>query len=175
MLGKCSCVFDEANPMPLLHNARDRLRVNLQKISVGKRVKSVLIGHLTTEQLTGVNAFLAEKGFSPISNEVFFRGEHVYDSRITKDGYSIDDVIEQITNGMDASSIPIKQHIMSAIRNETERIDRFGKAVKDTIVFRCAGRSNPELYSVIPKGDICPADREKLETETKEATPVDGL
>jgi len=161
--------------MPLLPNARDKLRVNLQKISVGKKVKPVLIGHLTEPQLAGVNSFLVEKGFSPVSNDVVFRGEHVYDSRINKDGYSIDDVIEQITNGMDANSVPIKEHIMSAIRNETERTDRFGRAVRDTIVFRCAGRSQPELYSVIPKGDICPTDRKKLEAETNEATPVDGL
>ena len=159
--------------MPLLPNARDKLRVNLQKISIGKKANPVVIGHLTDEQLAGVNAFLAEKGFTPVSNQVVFRGQHVYESRVVKDGYSIDEVIEQITNGMDPSSVPIREHIMSAIQNETERVDRYGKAVKDTVVFRCAGRSTPELYSVIPKGDVCP--NKQKEQKTKEVTLVDDL
>lgn len=156
--------------MPLLPNARDKLRVNLQKISGGKTVKAVVIGHLTPEQLAGVNAFLSERGFSPVSDEVVFRGEHVYDSRVTKDGYSIDDVIDQITNGMTPESVPIDSHTMSAIQNQTLRTDSYGSQVLDTIIFRCAGRSKPELYSVIPKGDVCPKKRVEME----EAIPVDG-
>lgn len=157
--------------MPLLPSARNKIRVNLQKISTGKKPKAVLIGHLTPEQLLGVNEFLKARGFSPVSNEVMFKGEHAHESRMVRDGYSIDDVIDQITNGMDAKSVPFESETMSAIRNETPRVDRFGNQVIDTIVFRCAGKSKPELYSVIPRGDVCPNKMAK----TKEATPVDDL
>jgi hypothetical protein len=156
-----------------LPNARNLLRVNLQKIIAGKNAWYVLVGHLTPDQLAGVNAFLTERGFDPVDARIYFRGQHIYDSRIVKDGYSIDDVIEQIANGMDTISVPIQEEKMSAIRNQTERTDQYGSTVKDTIVFRCAGRRSPELYSVIPKGDICPNKRKELQNE--EATPVDGL
>jgi hypothetical protein len=161
--------------MPLLPSARNKIRVNLQKISAKKPVHYVQVGHLTPEQLAGVNAFLTAKGFAPVSGEVFFRGTHIYDSRIAKDGYSIDDVIDQITNGMDVASICIEENKMSAIRNETERLDIYGSTVKDTVVFRCGGRTTPELYSVIPKGDVTPNDRRKQALKSEEALPVEDL
>jgi hypothetical protein len=156
--------------MPLIPNARDRIRVNLQKLSVGKKPPPVLIGHLTEEQLNEINTQRSAEGLPKINDEVVFVGKHVYQSRIVRDGYSIDDVIDQIISGMDASSTVIEFEIMTAMENRNPRTDRYGNVVIDKIVFECMGRHpRPELYSVIPKGDT------NMPRNAKEAIPVDSL
>ena len=148
--------------MPLLPNARDKLRVNLQTLSIGKKPKPVVVGHLTAAQLAAINSRREQDELPAITDEVVFVGKHIYESRITKDGYSIDDVIDQIANGMDSSAVMVQHPTMSAIQNQAQRTDRYGSTVRDTIVFECAGRHpRPELYSVIPKGDVCPTERAK--------------
>lgn len=140
--------------MPLAPNARDKLRVNLQKLSVGKKPPPVVIGQLTEEQLTKINAQRSAEGLPEITGEVVFVGKHIYESRVLRDGYSIDDVIDQITSGMDANAVVVELEVMTAIENKTPRADRYGNMVTDKIVFECMGKyPRPELYSVIPKGD----------------------
>ena len=81
-------------------------------------------------------------------------GRHVYISRVQKDGYTIEDVIDQILSAMDEISIIIAGPKMTAMQNQTLRSDRYGNMVRDMVVFECTTRHpRPELFSVIPKGD----------------------
>jgi hypothetical protein len=90
--------------MPLFANAPALIRTNLEKIRDGHRAELVEIGSLTQDQLTEINALRSEQGLSPISAEVVFIGKHVYASRIVKDGYTIEDVIEQIASAMQSDA-----------------------------------------------------------------------
>jgi hypothetical protein len=86
--------------------------------------------------------------------EVVFLGGHIYESRVVRDGYTIDDVIVQIESGMDSGSVVLKAPSMTAMENPSPRADRYGNTVRDRIVFECTARHpRPELYSVVPKGD----------------------
>jgi hypothetical protein len=156
--------------MPLAPNARDKLRVNLQQIAIGHKPKLVKIGALTEVQLTTLNAHRLSLGLQPNNAEVVFVGRHTYKSRISEDGYSIDDVIDQIASAMDSSSVVITSEVMTAMENQTPRKDRYGNLVLDRVIFECSGKHPyPELLSVIPKGDEIKPQKEK------EAIPVDSL
>jgi hypothetical protein len=84
--------------MPLNDNALVLIRSNLEAIQKGQRVKPVVIGTLTKAQLDAINKQRAAHSIplSPVVAEVIFFGKHIYQSRIEKDGYSIDDVLTQI-------------------------------------------------------------------------------
>jgi hypothetical protein len=69
--------------------------------------------------------------------EIVFIGSHVYRSRIERDGYSIDDVIDQITGAMDAAAVVLQTPTMTAMENPACRADRYGNSVRDRVVFEC--------------------------------------
>ena len=142
--------------MPLLAHAVDLIRENLEQLAQGKRVRPVVIGTLTPEQLKSINQHRRQQNpnLPAVIEEVLFFGSHIYRSRCLRDGYAVDDVIDQIVSAMDAGSVLVENLPMQAIENPTARADRYGNIVHDRAVFECMSRHpRPELYSVMPKGD----------------------
>jgi hypothetical protein len=140
--------------VPLLANARDILRANLEQIRDGQKPRLVVIGTITANQLTEINANRHAQELPPITGEVVFVGKHVYKSRIAEDGYTIEDVLDQITSAMECTAVVIKSLKMTGMENPTPRADRYGNNVRDRAVFECSARHpRPELLSVMPKGD----------------------
>ena len=148
--------------MPLFDHAVALIRNQLEEIEKGNRVKPILIGALTAVQLQTINDERARESQSPITEEVLFLGRHLYQSRVEKDGYTIDDVIDQITSAMDAQSVVVANPQMTAMERRLARSDRYGNLVCDRVVFECTARHpRPELYSVIPKGDTNKPKKQK--------------
>src|ERR1035438_2570709 len=140
--------------MPLLEGARDLIRINLEKLQNGEKVALVVIGTLTELQLRIINDERKTYSHPPIEAAVVFVGNHAYRSRIVGDGYTIDDVIDQIESAMHHAAEVLKSSTMTAIQNPNPRADRYGNLVRDRAVFECSVRHpRPELFSVIPKGD----------------------
>ena len=141
--------------MPLNDDAMDILRASLEMLAQGERPLVVTIGVLTAEQHAAINAYRNKHGLPDlVSPEVVFLGRHLYNSRAVKDGYSIDDILDQIESAMSETAIAIATHKMTALRSTTVRNDRYGNQVIDEAVFELTQRRpKAELYSVIPKGD----------------------
>jgi hypothetical protein len=142
--------------MPLYPQASTLIRANLEAIQNGHKVKPVAIGMLTDVQLEAINRHRLghNRTLPPIVAEVIFIGSHIYQSRVIRDGYSIEEVIDQIVSAMDATSELVGSLPMQAIENPTPRIDRYGNQIRDRAVFECMSRHpRPELFSVMPKGD----------------------
>ena len=143
--------------MPLYPNATGLIRANLEALQRKERgIRPVVIGTLTDAQLRVINEWRAdpENALPPITAEVIFVGHHLYKSRRIKDGYTIDDILDQIAWAMDETAIPVATEYMTAIENPTARNDRYGNAVRDQAVFECSTRHpRPELFSVVLKGD----------------------
>ena len=160
--------------MPLSENAEKRIRKNLQYIRNGRKAHPAVIGHLTDVQLAKMNEERAQRGFLPMGSRVMFVGQHVYDSRITQDGYSVDDVIAQIASAMDKDSTFHVNPKMNSVVSAKAREDGYGNSVFDEAVFECSVRyPYPELLSVIPKGDkIKPKDVAKKNRDRANAAPI---
>jgi L-fucose mutarotase/ribose pyranase (RbsD/FucU family) len=93
---------------------------------------------------------------------VVFIGKHIYQNRIAKDGYTIEDVIDQITSAMHPDSLVLDTSKMTAMENPDLREDRYGNKVRDRAVFECTVRHpRPELFSVIPRGDLIKPQKRK--------------
>jgi len=148
--------------MPLYANALALIRANLQEIANGRKVRPVAIGTLTERQLGAINQSRQsrEHPLPVVIAEVLFIGQHVYNSRVVRDGYTIEDVIDQIVSAMDSGSVFIPTSRAAAIQNHTRRLDRYGRFVQDMAIFECTARHpRPELFSVTPKGDIPPRQK----------------
>jgi hypothetical protein len=140
--------------MPLFDSAAASIRLNLEQIRNGQKARLVAIGTLTDAQLAAINARRTVDGFPSITSEVVFIGKHIYISRIVNDGYTVEDVIEQIASAMQSEAAVLDTEKMTAMENPTARADRYGNQVRDRVVFECTARyPRPELLSVIPKGD----------------------
>jgi hypothetical protein len=149
--------------MPLFKEAFALIRANLEELEKRNRVRLVVVGTLTDVQLDAINQERATASarwpseaprYPPMVAEVVFLGRHIYESRIIRDGYTIDDVLQQLESAMDPGSVVFKVPTMTAMENPCPRADRYGNWVRDRIVFECSARHpRPELYSVIPKGD----------------------
>lgn len=107
------------DPMPLsAEGAPPLIRANLEDVQNGKRVRPVVIGTLTDAQLDAINEHrLAHNPSPPIVAEVVFIGSHIYNSRIIGDGYTIDDVVDQIASGMDTAAVVSKPTGMAFMDN----------------------------------------------------------
>jgi hypothetical protein len=139
--------------MPLFENALGAIRANLEALDRKEKVKLVSIGTLTDSQLAAINRYRNNHGLPPISGEIVFIGSHIYKRRILEDGYSIEDVLDQILSAFDPNSTVINGK-MSAIKNPTERADRYGNQVRDEAVFECSTKHpRAELFSVVARGD----------------------
>ncbi len=140
--------------MPLNHGADQLIRTNLEQIQQGKKVRAIVIGFLTAEQLLALNTERARRDFPGMAAEIVFLGRHIFESRVLRDGYTITDVLMQITTSMDAASAFHATPKMNALVSAVLREDGYGNRVTDMAVFECTSRyPRPELYSVIPKGD----------------------
>jgi hypothetical protein len=140
--------------MPLFENARQLIRANLEEIMSARRPKRVEIGDLSDEQLDQINAFRETHELPPIIARVMFIGRHIHRSRIVENGYTIDDVIDQIESSMQSCAVVRVTEIRTALENPTRRMDRYGNSVCDRAVLECtAYHPWPELFSVIPIGD----------------------
>jgi hypothetical protein len=149
--------------MPVFSDALSLIRANLEELRKGNRVRLVAVGTLTEAQLDAINQERAAASarwtsesprYPPMVAEVVFMGRHVYESRIVRDGYTVNDVVEQIASAMDSAAVVLKVPTMTAMENPSPRADRYGNSVRDRIVFECSARHpRAEIYSVIPKGD----------------------
>lgn len=141
--------------MPLNPDARQILRANLEMLAQGEKPLVVTIGYLTVEQHATINEHRAKHRLPKLeSSEVVFLGRHLYNSRAVTDGYSIDDILDQIESAMSATSMVIATHKMTALKNKTARNDCYGNQVCDEAVFELTQRRpKAELFSVVPKGD----------------------
>jgi hypothetical protein len=145
--------------MPLYTDAVQLIRANLEQIAQGKKVRAIAIGTLTERQLGAINLSRASRAnpLPVVIAEVLFLGQHIYNSRVIRDGYTIDDVIDQIVSAMDSTATFIPTSRAAAIQNHAKRLDRYGSMVQDMAIFECTTRHpRPELFSVMPKGDIAP-------------------
>ncbi len=82
--------------MPLYSNAERVIRENLAAASQGIKPQTVTIGELSATQLLSWNTVRVKNHLSAVDGTVFFRGTHIYQSRIVRDGYTVDDVVLQI-------------------------------------------------------------------------------
>ena len=142
--------------MPLNEEGRQLIRANLEQFrpDIKVKVKAVIIGVLTDTQLRDIHARQEAEGLPRITAEVIFHGWHVYKSRVVRDGYTIEDVIDQIESAMSCNSVVETTPYMTAMENPLPRADRYGNMVNDRAIFECTARHpRPELYSVVPKGD----------------------
>jgi hypothetical protein len=154
--------------MPLYENAIEQIRTNLEQIARGEKARIVAIGTLTDSQLSSINASRALRKnhmgkpdpFPPIEREILMIGRHLYNSRILKDGYTIDEVIEQIVNALSDRAGHIQTQRATLIQDGRGRTNRFGEFVRDEAVLECSAKyPRPELLSVIPKGETAPNER----------------
>jgi hypothetical protein len=146
--------------MSLYPDAIALIRRNLEELALGKKVRAIAIGTLSERQLGAINQSRQHRAdpLPVVIAEVLFIGQHVYNSRIIRDAYTIDDVMDQIQSAMheDAAFIPTSK--MAAIQNHMRRLDRYGHYVYDMAIFECTSRHpRPELFSVVPKGDTPPS------------------
>lgn len=143
--------------MPLYPNIEAQIRSQLEKISRGEPVGLIDIGEFTADQLAAINRQKLQKGLPIVESAVItFKGKHLYNSR-TKDGYTIEDMIDQLRSGLSEDSVVTVTLKMTALQNLTGRQDGYGNHVRDKIVFECTLRwPKAEAFSVIPKGDANP-------------------
>ncbi len=138
--------------MPLYPGAPALIRANLEALQSGRRVRPAAVGFLTDLQLASINA-----GRLPdrqIIAEVLFLGQHIYDARMIRDGYTVEDVVDQIESAMDAAAILRNSPGMTTLQNPNPRPDRYGNTVRDTVVLECSARHpRAEIFTVVPKGD----------------------
>jgi hypothetical protein len=142
--------------MPLYENAFDLMRSNFERIAQGGKPQGVVIGTLTAEQLKAVNRMRTSHRppLPPVTGEVLFFGRHLYRSRVVRDGYTVEDILDQIASAMDAASELATHPGMTVLQNPNGRADRYGNVVRDLAVLECtAHHPRPELFSVMPKGD----------------------
>lgn len=114
----------------------------------------LVIGCLTAAQHRQIRAFRASRNLAGAeSPEIVYVGRHHYASR-AKQGYTVDDMVAQVSAGLAADAIPFPRGSMTALRACRMRDDGYGKQVCDHAVFELTARKpHVELFSVIPKGD----------------------
>lgn len=153
-------LLDEANgDMPLFEGIEDEIRAHLRCIAEGIRLKPILIGRLTEDQHDAINMARQSHGLPGLEQpEMVFLGRHLHQSRIVRDGYTIEDVVSQIRSALDRSAVVQSSSKMTTVRSIIVRVDAYGVGVRDVAVLELTARKpRAELYSVIPKGDISPA------------------
>lgn len=146
--------YTQAVNMPLHSNAKSLILKNLMKIHRGRQAWPKVIGSLSDSQLSDLNKERLGRHMPPIKAEVVFVGNHIYQSRVKDDGYTFDDVMEQISSAMAETSVFSESPKMSGLVSTITREDGYGNQVIDNGVLECSARfPRAELYSVIPKGD----------------------
>jgi hypothetical protein len=138
---------------PLKPGALGEARTLLEALQRGERPAPIDIGSLTQQQLTDLNAARVAQGLPTVGADLVYKGRHHFASR-SADGYSIDDMLQQIQSGMSPdSNVLVDRAGRPNLVNPTPRADGYGNNVTDTATFELSGSKRPELFSVIPKGD----------------------
>jgi hypothetical protein len=103
--------------MPLYENAVALTGADLETIQSGRKARAVAIGRLTQAELDSINKHRWEHNDEPhaIEAEVLFIGQHVYDSRIKGDNYTIDDVVQQIVSAMSEASAIVGNNFLATL------------------------------------------------------------
>lgn len=139
--------------MPLFADGLRKIERNLRAIARGERVSPVKIGRFTDDQLTCINQLRNDESFAPIDPVILFIGKHLFKSRCEKDGYTIEEVLVQISSVF-VDEAEVLEGLSTVLRSRAVRIDFRGCLVRDEAVFECTQRHpHAELLSVIPKGD----------------------
>ncbi|WP_165214231.1 hypothetical protein [Affinirhizobium pseudoryzae] len=134
--------------------AERQIRGNLELLARGGRAPLISVGYFSARQFEDINFARLDADLHPLGqNEIVFIGRHLYVSP-HRDGYSIDDMIEQIRHALAEEAIAIITAKMSCLRNLRGRQDRWGNTIYDQAVSEMTARKpRAELFSVIPKGD----------------------
>ena len=140
--------------MPLFNEAFALIRANLESLQKGNRVKLIAVVILTDEQLDAINRAREQRGYPPMVADVVFLGRHIYEGRMIRDGYTVDDVIDQIASAMNSAAVVLNVPGMTTMENPHLRQDRYGNSVRDRIVFESSARHpRLEIFTIVPKGD----------------------
>jgi hypothetical protein len=140
--------------VPLFADGIRKIRKSLELVAAGKKSPYVKIGAFTPDQLGSINAMRKEDEMEPIEAIIVCDGKHLYKSRCVKDGYSIDDVVEEIALAFELAIEAARGGWSTVLRNPGTRIGKEGHIIKDELVFECHQKHpNAALFSVIPRGD----------------------
>lgn len=104
------------------------------------------IGFFTAKQLALINEARASSDFQALLPEIVFHGAHLYRSRCVRNGYTIDQVLEQIESAFSEASVVNFSASSSVLRNPTKRMDHNGNLVNDEAVFECTSGSRMRIY-----------------------------
>lgn len=140
--------------MPFCQGARAQILIQLERIQNGERVSIIEIATVTEEQHAEIN-FYREKFGLPVLElpRIVYLGKHHYNSR-RQDGYTIEDMADQLESGLAAHSQVIATHKMTALQNKLGRADGHGNFVKDLVILELTSRKPMgEAFSAIPRGD----------------------
>jgi hypothetical protein len=140
--------------LPLFADGLRKIHRNLTQIESGEKPLVAKIGFFTPEQIVQINEVRISMGFPALRPEILFHGSHLYNSRCVGNGYTIDQVLEQIQSAFSGASVVDSSRSSLVLYNPNKRMDHEGKLVNDRVVFECT-RRHPyaDLYSVVPKGD----------------------
>lgn len=141
--------------MLLKENIEVSLLKNIKLLIKGERAPVINIGSLTEEQYQEVNEQRSKEGYPSLdSPEILYMGRHHVKSRHFTDGYSAEDILEQIISVMKSDSIISLNKQTLLERKSNDRLDNYGNYVRDVGVLELTTRKpRAELFSVIPKGD----------------------
>jgi len=81
------------------------------------RPRAIAIGFFTDAQLSHINEVRISLGYAPLLPEIVFHGSHLYKSRCVRDGYTIDQVLEQIESAFSDWSVADFSATSSVVRN----------------------------------------------------------
>ena len=100
--------------MPLINDAIAILRTSLEMLARGEKPLVVTIGFLTQEQHAAINVYRTGHGLPRlVSAEVVFLGRHLYNSRAINDGYTVDDILDQIESAMSDTATRLSMRLFS--------------------------------------------------------------
>jgi hypothetical protein len=140
--------------LPLYADGLRKIRRNLTQVQSGVRPWVAKIGFFTPEQLIQINEARVSMGFPALLPEILFHGTHLYNSRCVGNGYSIDQVLEQIQSALSDAAVVDSSRSSLVLYNPNKRMNQDGMLVTDRAVFECTGRyPYADLYSVVPEGD----------------------
>ncbi|OFV50045.1 hypothetical protein [Oligella sp. HMSC09E12] len=140
------------------------IRKGLLDISNGENNKYVrLKDAMTPQQFDSlVTQRKAMDASYPFKNNFIIDLDHIYDTRVLRDGYNIDDVMKQVKSATSRKSEvfvdPARKQ--NNLINPYGRDDGYGNVVKDRIGIDLRGV--PQYRTVIPKGDtVMPTKKRK--------------
>jgi len=134
--------------LPLYADGVRKIRHNLAQAESGLRPRIVKIGFFTPEQLTQINKARAATGFPLLLPEIVFHGAHLHKGRCVRDGYTIDQVLEQIQSAFSDSSevnfrlhhrscaIPIREWTTTGTWYKTKRYSNAPAGIRMRIYFQ---------------------------------------